>query len=590
MTRPAEDFPRQLSRSRRFTLGAPRSFTVSPDGERVAFLRSPAGDDPATALWLLDARSGREVEVASARVLLGEGAEELAPEERARRERAREIAGGIVAYACDGAVEHAAFHLDGRLWWVPLRVDGPLVRPRQLPSPPAVFSARTSPDGATVAFLAGSRLCAVATNDDGASEWWVVAEEPDEDVTWGAAEFIAAEEMGRSRGFWWSPDSQFLLAARVDNSTVQTWYTADPANPSRSPEAHRYPAAGTADASVSLWLCNASGDGPRRQVEWASERYPYLVDVHWSPHGPPLLLVEARDHKTAAVLAVQADPDAAGAGGPAGPRPATLGAGAIGTAVMAEMTEGTWVDWPAGVPAWLPGGRFLWTSPDEGTWRLCVDGEPVTPAGLQVREVTSAGTSVLFTASPEPEVVEAWEWSPETGCSNLTGAGSGAAGFGAGSGVATVAGHAQCRVIGVRSMEWHGARVELQRPKAAPITIVNLAEVPVVDPAVRFLRVGERQLSVGVVLPAGHSGGKLPVIMAPYGGPGHQMVLAARSVWLQAQWTADQGFAVVVADGRGTPGRGPAWERAVYRDLAGPALEDQVDALRGAAELVPELD
>jgi len=102
--------------------------------------------------------------------------------------------------------------------------------------------------------------------------------------------------------------------------------------------------------------------------------------------------------------------------------------------------------------------------------------------------------------------------------------------------------------------------------------------------------VGERDLSVGVLLPRGHDGGKLPVVMSPYGGPGHQMVLAASGLWLEAQWLADQGFAVVVADGRGTPGRGPAFEREVYRDLAHPVLDDQVDALQAAAEVVPELD
>jgi dipeptidyl-peptidase-4 len=68
------------------------------------------------------------------------------------------------------------------------------------------------------------------------------------------------------------------------------------------------------------------------------------------------------------------------------------------------------------------------------------------------------------------------------------------------------------------------------------------------------------------------------------------MVMAASSLWLEAQWFADQGFAVVVADGRGTPGRGPAFERQVHLDLAGPVLEDQVDALHGAAEQVEELD
>jgi dipeptidyl-peptidase 4 len=82
----------------------------------------------------------------------------------------------------------------------------------------------------------------------------------------------------------------------------------------------------------------------------------------------------------------------------------------------------------------------------------------------------------------------------------------------------------------------------------------------------------------------------LPVLMDPYGGPHAQMVLAASRAFLTSQWLAEQGFAVVIADGRGTPGRGPAWDRAVHRDLATPVLEDQVTALRAAAAEFPDLD
>jgi dipeptidyl-peptidase-4 len=57
-----------------------------------------------------------------------------------------------------------------------------------------------------------------------------------------------------------------------------------------------------------------------------------------------------------------------------------------------------------------------------------------------------------------------------------------------------------------------------------------------------------------------------------------------------SQWFADQGFAVLVTDGRGTPGRGPAWERAIHRDLAGPVLDDQVEALHAVAARHPGLD
>ena len=91
---PVTSFPRQQARTRRFSLGAPRNFTVSPDGQRVVFLRSPAGDDPGTSLWVYDVTTGSEREVAGARQTLGGGEENLPDEERARRERSRELAGG----------------------------------------------------------------------------------------------------------------------------------------------------------------------------------------------------------------------------------------------------------------------------------------------------------------------------------------------------------------------------------------------------------------------------------------------------------------------------------------------------------------
>jgi dipeptidyl-peptidase-4 len=56
------------------------------------------------------------------------------------------------------------------------------------------------------------------------------------------------------------------------------------------------------------------------------------------------------------------------------------------------------------------------------------------------------------------------------------------------------------------------------------------------------------------------------------------------------QWFAEQGFAVLVADGSGTPGRGPAWDREVYGDVYGPVLQDQVTAVQEAARLYPDLD
>src|SRR3954467_15326980 len=96
-----ESFPRLAERPMNFRLGLPRGFEVSPDGQRVLFLRAPSGTDRAHALWVYDVASGRERLVADPAALLGAGAEDLTQEERARRERLRVTTSGIVAFSTD---------------------------------------------------------------------------------------------------------------------------------------------------------------------------------------------------------------------------------------------------------------------------------------------------------------------------------------------------------------------------------------------------------------------------------------------------------------------------------------------------------
>ena len=126
-------------------------------------------------------------------------------------------------------------------------------------------------------------------------------------------------------------------------------------------------------------------------------------------------------------------------------------------------------------------------------------------------------------------------------------------------------------------------------PVRRPTPIASFAETPVITPRVELLRAGDRELRTAVLLPSGWrpGDGRLPVLMDPYGGPHAQRVLAVQRAYCEPQWLADQGFAVVIADGRGTPGRGPAWERAVRGDFAEPVLEDQVTALLEAARAAP---
>jgi dipeptidyl-peptidase-4 len=121
--------------------------------------------------------------------------------------------------------------------------------------------------------------------------------------------------------------------------------------------------------------------------------------------------------------------------------------------------------------------------------------------------------------------------------------------------------------------------------------LTSYAQVPPFAPAVAFARVTPRALPSAVIYPRGHQAGRrLPVLMDPYGGPHHQEVIASHNAWLEPQWWADQGFAVVVVDGRGTPGVSSEFEHAIRGDFATPVLDDQVDALAALAASHPDLD
>jgi dipeptidyl-peptidase-4 len=534
VTTPADTFPRQYARTRQFSLGAPRSFTVSPDGARVAFLRSSGGEDPVHRLWVQDVATGEERCVADP-VALGASDDDLPPEERARRERVRESAGGIVAYAADRDLRTAVFALGGQLWRCDLaaggaarvEVEGPVVDPR------------IDPTGRRIAYVRDRALWVVEPGQEPRR----LAGEDAEEVSWGLAEFVAAEEMDRTRGYWWSPDGEAIAAARVDVRPVQRWHIAHPADPALPPTVVRYPAAGTANADVRLTVLGLEGTSV--DVEWDRDRFEYLAAVDWADDAPLTLVVQTRDQRTLEILT--ADP-ATGA-----------------TTVTHEATDPHWVDLVRGVPTWLPDGTLL----------------PAPPPGLAVRSVVTAGEDgIVVTASADdPAAIAVWRLRPGREPEPLTPV----------DGVAGAAGNSNALVLVTRTLDRPGATTTVTGA-CGTSAIRSHAATPMLTPRVELGELGPRALRSALLLPSGWESGQgpLPVLLDPYGGPHAQRVLRSFNAFLSAQWFADQGFAVLIADGRGTPGRGPEWERAVAGDLAIPPLEDQAGALRAAVELRPD--
>jgi dipeptidyl-peptidase-4 len=546
VTNPSESFPRLRARTQRFTLGEPRTVSICADGRRVLFLRAAAGDDARTGLWALDLPDGEERSVVDPA-----SDDDLPAAERMRRERVREGAAGVVSYAADDAGHVAAFALSGQLHVV----DVDTAELRSLGSAAACFDPRPDPTGRHVAYVDGRNLRLVGV--DGSDDR-VIAGEADEAVSWGRAEFVAAEEMSRYRGFWWAPEGNSLLVARVDESPVPQWWIADPTHPDRPPTEVRYPSAGSANADVTLWLIGL--DGTRREMQWDREQFPYLGQVAWTADHAPVLTLVTRDQKLVAYASVDT---------------------ATGeTTVLHQDTDAAWVDLFSGVPAWL-GEELVRIAVVDGTNRVLVGDAPVTPPELYVRAVVGVtGNSVVLTASAgDSTQVAVYRWS-EAGleCLTLT------------PGVHRAVAGGATTIISSASLDSDGIQTVVH-VDGTTRELASYAMKSSLAPTVRMLLLGSRGLAAGLVLPRGHQPGtSLPVLVDPYGGPSAQRVMSAKSAWLEPQWLADQGFAVLVVDGRGTPGRDAAWEREVYLDFAGPVLEDQIDALHAAAELEPDLD
>jgi dipeptidyl-peptidase-4 len=544
----SDTFPRQYARTQRLSLGEPRNFTVSPDGRHIVFARSQSGSDSVNSLWVLDTESGTEREILNPRSLPTDLAAQT-PEEMRRRERAREGAGGVVTYSTDASVSRAVTILGGQI----VVVDIPTGTVSLPNIEPGAFDVRLSPDGNTISYVRGQSLC--VSTLAGAER--VIASEDSDTVSWGSAEFIAAEEMGRMRGYWWSPNSQFVAACRVDVAPVSVWFIADPAHPQAPAVEHRYPAAGTANALVSLHVVSVA-DESRVDVSLTGQ-WEYLNSVSWN-NGGFIAQTQTRDQKRIDIHRID---------------PATGQSSVIFT-----DTDDAWVELVQGVPSTLSNGTLVTAADREGARRLMVDGVAVSPTSLQLRHVISISDEIVFDANKmdTPWIQDVWSYSINNGSLiQLTNAG----------GVVSASGHDKSLVLRTATMNSQRAEFSVMN---TPFTIESFTESALVEPHVRILAVGPREIPVAILTPRDRQTTKLPVLFDPYGGPHAQRVVASRNAYLSSQWFADQGFVVVIADGVGTPGKGSEWERDVLNDLAQVVLDDQVEIVRALEDLEPRAD
>ncbi len=564
---PGASFLRDYAQTRGFSLGRPVKATPTPDGKAVLFLRS----GPRVAklgLYEFDVASAKTRELLTPAQVLKGAEEKLTPEEKARRERQRISVGGFTSFQISDDGKLILLSLSGRLYVVTRGTN----QVRELKTGPGVLDPKFSPDGAKVSYV---RDHDVYVYDLAAAQEVRLTQGGTALLSHGLAEFVAQEEMSRFTGYWWSPDARQIIYQETDAKGVEVWHVADPIHPEQTPTPFFYPRPGKANVSVKLGVISVKG-GATTWLDWDRAKYPYLATVRWTKGGPPLLVVQTRDQ--AEVVVLEAD----------------VASGK--TALLLTERDATWVNLRQEVPRWLPDGSgYFWVTERDGGPQLEIRGKQgrlrqiVVPAdeGYQgLVDVDDGDKYVYYLASRDPTQTHLLrvDIHPFGDVEKLSEA--------PGLYAATFA-------------KDHSMYVQTVRPRQGlPKTTVHhtggkifgelpsVAESPPFSPRVDYQPfVGTREFRAAVVLPRTFDERKrYPVLLDVYGGPQHQQVVAAESRWLLEQWYADQGFIVVAIDGRGTPGRGRDWERAIFKKFGDVPLDDQVAGLQALGARYPAMD
>ena len=274
----------------------PRALRLSPDGSLLTSLRPRADERERLDLWAMDTKTGREwMLVDSSKI--GSGAE-LTETEKMQRERAR-IAGskGIVSYdwAPDG--KSILVPIDGDLYLATL--DGKVTRLTNMPG--GQLNPAISPAGGYVSFIRDQNLfvqplgggTAHAVTSGGAGT-----------IHWAEAEFVVQEELNRFTGYWWSPGDKLIAVERFDEAPVGIVARAAIGAEGTKVFNQRYPAAGTPNAIVELYIMRPDGSG-QVKVDLGNNPDIYLARVDWTPDASALLVQRlSRDQKTLDMLKV----------------------------------------------------------------------------------------------------------------------------------------------------------------------------------------------------------------------------------------------------------------------------------------------
>lgn len=548
----------------------PREVKLSPDGRFVTVLRPRAEDRERYDLWGFDRHTGQwRMLVDSARLSSGK---ELSEAEKMQRERLR-IGGlkGVVSYDWAQGSDAVLAPVDGQLYlaYVAGKLAGQVV-PIRAAAGAEVLNPGLSPKGTHVAFVRDRRLWVAPLAGEADA---ITPVEASPDVHWGEAEFVAQEELHRQAGYWWSPDETRLVVERFDESGVALVTRAAIGAGATAITQQRYPAAGTANAHVSLSLVSADGE-VRVPIDLGPDPDIYVARVDWARDGKAIY-VQRLNRAQDRLDMLRVDP----------------ATGHARVLFSERAAPNSWVN-VSDAYRWLADGSLIWWSERDGhahLWRWR-DGQwtQLTHGAWEVKDLVAVDERtgrVVFTANRDDVLSEQVYALDLAHPDRVTPLGDPAY---ANTASADLAGHA---LVVTRSADAQPPQSYLADPAGKRIAWIEENRVAGDHPYAPFLA-AHRPAQFGtikaedgtdlhwmMITPPIEPGKRYPVFMYHYGGPTVQVVHRGWQGAL-AQAVVAKGYIWFAIDNRGSSGRGVAFESAIYRAMGSVEVADQLAGTR----------
>jgi dipeptidyl-peptidase-4 len=539
----------------------PQSLRLSPDGTLLTSVRNRDDERARFDLWALDTRTGTSRMLVDSRKVGSGGA--LSEAQKMQRERDRSLTGktGIVQYDWSPDGRSILFPLDGQLYLADRNGDARLLAGTEGALNPAV-----SPRGGYLSYvrdqnlwvqpLAGGAARAVTSGGGGT-------------VHFGDAEFVAQEEMDRRTGYWWSPDERSIAVEKFDEAPVHVFTRAAIGATGTSVYQQRYPAAGTPNVLVDLYVMRADGSG-QVKVDLGSDPDIYLARVDWLPDGSALLVQrQTRDQQRLDMLRVE---------------PAT----GKSTVMFTEKAgKKSWINLTDAYRT-MRDGSFLWRSERDGfghlyrfrdgRWTQLTRGDWVVQSLVAVDE--DAGR--VFFVGNKDDVLEQHLYALDLASGAITRLTE------RGWWNSATADAGGTRFIVSRSSPTQPPQVYLADSSGKRLAWINENKVAGDHPYAPYL-LRHRETEFGtlkakdgttlhweMISPPREAGKRYPVFFEHYGGPGTGQTVTRAWQGALVQYLVSRGWVYFRIDNRGSYNRGKAFEDHIREAMGTVEVEDQL--------------